>query len=29
VLKACVFVGPPIMQLLILCAICHHTAEEV
>lgn len=28
-LIACAFVGPPIMQLLILCAICHYTAEEV
>lgn len=28
-LIACAFVGPPIVQLLILCVICHCTAEEV
>lgn len=28
-LMSCAYVLPPIMQLLILCAICHYTAEEV
>lgn len=28
-LIACAFVTPPIMQMLILCAICHYTAKEV
>jgi len=28
-LIACALIGPPIIQLLILCMICHYTAEEV
>lgn len=26
---ACAFAVPPVMQMLILCAICHYTAKEV